>query len=79
LNLCPVFESKKICPHGQKCLYPHIQLEEKNIVDSETNEPRYFEITIPNNEESKENKSIHIVPKRHAPVMDLPYYITLEN
>lgn len=32
---------------------------------------------IPNNEESKENKSYHIVPKRHAPLNDLPSYIPL--
>lgn len=79
MNICPIFETKNKCPHGQKCLYPHIQCEESNTV-VEINEPRYFEITIPNYyEESNEMESTHIVPKRHAPLMDLPSYIPLKN
>lgn len=79
MNLCPIFESKNKCPHGQNCLYPHIQCEEKNKVDIEINEPRYFEIIISNDEESNKNESIHIVPKRHAPLTDLPAYIPLKK
>lgn len=78
LNLCPIFESKNKCPHGQNCLYTHIQCKEKNPVDDEINEPRYFEVEIPNYEESNENESSHIVPKRHAPLLDLPSYIPLK-
>lgn len=78
MNLCPIFETRNKCPHGQKCLYPHIQNEEKKIIDVEINEPRYFEITISNNEESNENESIHIVPKRRAPLTDLPSFIPLK-
>jgi len=78
LNLCPIFETKNECPHGQKCLYPHIQCEEKNTV-VEINEPRYFEISISNSNESNENQSIHIVPKRRAPLLDLPSYIPLKK
>ncbi|XP_025206157.1 ras guanine nucleotide exchange factor Q [Melanaphis sacchari] len=78
LNLCPIFETKNECPHGQKCLYPHIPCEEKNTV-VEINEPRYFEISIPNNIESNENESIHIVPKRRAPLLDLPSFIPLKK
>lgn len=77
MNLCPIFESKNNCPHGQKCLYPHNQSEEKINVDGCNNEPRYFEMTIPNNEELKDNETIHIVPKRHVPLMDLPSFIPL--
>lgn len=79
MNLCPIFETKNKCPHGQKCLYPHVQSEEKNTADVETNEPRYFEITIPVREESNDYESTHIVPKRHAPLTDLPSFIPLKK
>lgn len=73
-----MFQSKNKCPHGQKCLYPHILIDEKNTLDVEINEPRYFEITIPNINEENEKESIHIIPKRHAPLIDLPSYIPLK-
>jgi hypothetical protein len=79
LDLCPIFETKNECPHGQKCLYPHVQFEDKSNVVVEINEPRYFEIIIPNNDESNENESIHIVPKRRAPLLDLPSFIPLKK
>lgn len=79
LDICPIFETKNECPHGQKCLYPHVQFEDKSTIVVEINEPRYFEITIPNSDESNENESIHIVPKRRAPLLDLPSYIPLKN
>lgn len=79
MNLCPIFESKNKCPHGQKCLYPHKQSEDKSTVDGEINEPRYFEMTIPHNDEANDNESIHIVPKRHAPLTDLPSYLPLNT
>ncbi|CAI6346866.1 unnamed protein product [Macrosiphum euphorbiae] len=79
LDLCPIFETKNECPHGQKCLYPHVQFEDKSTIVVEINEPRYFEITIPNNDESNENEYIQIVPKRRAPLLDLPSYIPLKK
>lgn len=81
MNLCPIFETKNECPHGQNCLYPHgphVQFEEKRTVDVEINEPRYFEMIVSTNGESSENEVTHIVPKRHAPLMDLPSFIPLK-
>lgn len=77
LNLCPIFETNSKCPHGQRCLYPHTKFDEKNT-DVETDGPRYFEVITPDIEESNKNELIHIVPKRHAPILDLPNYIPLK-
>lgn len=78
LNLCPIFETKNKCPHGEKCLYPHTLCEAKKTVEVDISEPRYFEVTIPNNEESDKKERIHIVPRRHAPITDLPSFIPLK-
>ncbi|XP_050542600.1 probable cyclin-dependent serine/threonine-protein kinase DDB_G0292550 isoform X2 [Daktulosphaira vitifoliae] len=76
LNICPIFETKNKCPHGQKCLYPHEKNVEKVKNDADNNELRYFETSIPKVTEISGNNN-QIVPKRHAPLLDLPSYIPL--
>ncbi|XP_050432290.1 uncharacterized protein LOC126840521 isoform X2 [Adelges cooleyi] len=77
LNLCPSFATKNKCPHGQKCLYPHVLNTTTSKDTAELNEPRYFETTIPKVTELNVAERYHIVPRRHAPLLELPSFIPL--
>lgn len=75
MNLCPIFETKSKCPHGQRCLYPHKRHKQTDV---EIDEPRYFEVITASIDESNKNELFHIIPKRRAPILDLPSYIPLK-